>query len=221
MPPSNTPDSPSQDEYKAARIFLREYSEQAIIYLASHNPKQLLKNACAARGDNFYSVMAEDDTNPDDDAQSQTSSRRRKHSSNSHSPFASSASVIQSSSGSSNSSSSVHVWISPDNGVNHGTSLKARRQPQSNSLIRADVVIRHLRLTPVYLPGPCHVQYDQATLSCESKITLDWAWSAKGLSLGQTQQNTFYLVENLPGSDTQVVLGNFNAPNNGMLHDLS
>lgn len=218
MTPSNNSGSPSQEDYKAARIYHRNYSEQAVIYLASRNPMQLLRNACAARGDDFYSVMADNDTNPEDDTQSQTSSRRRKHSSNSHSPFTSSASVIQSSSGSSNSSSIVHVWISPDNGLNDCISLKARRVLQSNSLIRADVVIRHLKLIPKYLPGPCHARYNHMTLSCDSMITLDWAWSANDLSLGRTQQNIFYLVENLPGSDAQVVLGNSNAPDNGTSH---
>lgn len=218
MPPSNNPASPSQEDYTAARIFHQNYYEQAVFFLAQHDPIQLLKNACAVRGHKFHSVMAENDTSPEDDTRSQTSSRRRKNSSNSHSPFDSSASVIQSSSGSSNSSSTVHVWISPDNGSNDGTSIKARRDPQSNSLIRADVVTRHLKLAPIYLSGPCRAQYNHMNLSCESKITLDWAWSAGDLSSGRTQQTTFYLVENLPGSDVQVVLGNSSAPDNGMSH---
>lgn len=177
------------------------------------DPMQLLKSACAARGEDFWAVMADmpdHDTDPEDDTQSQTSPHRRKNSLNSQSPFTSSAS--------SNSSLIIAIWIYPCGVLSEITSLKATRFPQSNCLIRADVVIRHLRLVPKYLPFPCYARYKHMTLHCESTITLEWAWSANDLSLGRAQQNIFYLVDKLPGSDAYVVLGNSEVPDGGTSH---
>ena len=162
----------------------------------------------------YHSVMAGIDPNSDDasDTRSQASisSRRRTLSSNSHSPFMSSASGVQSSSGSSDSSSYVTMWISPDKTLDEYTPLKAKRLPQSDPLIKADMVIRRWKLTPKHLADTHWVRYSHGSLRCDSTITLDWAWNSKHLKAGRTQQSTFYLVEDLPDSD--VVIDNCDAP---------
>jgi len=188
------------------------YPDRAVNTLARCDPTRLLKEECDLRGHDYYSVMAGKDPSSDDasDTGSQVSSRRRTLSSDSRSPFISSASVVQSSSGSSDSSSSVTVWVSPDKAFNDCTPLKAKRLPQSDPLIQADIVTQRWKLTPKYLSDTHWLRYSHGSLPSDSTITLDWAWSSKHLKANRTQQTTFYLVEDLP--DSEVVLGNCDAP---------
>lgn len=190
------------DVIKAARKYIRNYSDHAVTYLVNQcDPVALLKEACRFRGHNHLKVMAQD-SDSEDDTESQIS-RRRTLSSNSRSAVASSSSAILSSSGSGDGPSDI-LWVIPEAGSNGSKppkTLMATRLPQSDNLIRADVVRDRLKLKPQRLSSGSVVRYNGGPIQSSGTVSLDWAWSSRELYSEKVQRSTFHVIEDLPGGE--------------------
>lgn len=204
------------DVIKAARKYVRGYRDHAVNYLVSNcDPVSLLHEACLYKGHKFYTVMSQD-SDSEDDTESQ-SSRCRTLSSNSRSELASSSSAILSSSASGDGSSPVLWVVAPKAGLTAPMTLTARHLPESDYLIQAEVVHNHLKLKPKHLSVSCRVRYNGGPIMSDSTISLEWAWSPKGLKSEKVQRSTFYVVEELP--DSQVVLSGSDPQDSPTNHD--
>jgi hypothetical protein len=192
------------ENMKAARIYVEKYPLHAMHSLCRYDPHQLLQTACAAQGHDYWKVMSEA-SSPEDDTNSISSSHHRTLSTDSGPANESSSSAIMSSSSSVDSASEI-LYVIPHTGSTDVKTLRAARLPQSDYLIRADIVRSRLKLKHHSSdPGsnPCARYKDGPIRSCGT-ISLHWAWNSNDLDSENVQRNTFYVVDDLPGAEAAI-----------------
>ena len=184
---------------KAARKYVRHYPDHAAQYIFDTcHPVQQLQLACANKGqpDEHYHRIMLQDSDTEDDTKSQSSRRRT---------MSSDYSVLTSYSSDSGNSPPKQLWVMPGNGSKAPKTLTAQCLPQSDCLIGIDAVCRHLGIQYEPLSGGELVRYNEGRLSSSGTISIEWARKPSQLGTKLAQQNTFHVVDELPG--TQVVFG--------------
>jgi hypothetical protein len=188
------------EDMKAARIYVENYPLHAMHFLCRYDPHQLLQTACAAQRHDYWKVMSEA-SSPEDDTKSISSSHHRTLSTDSGPANESSSSAIMSSSSSVDSASEI-LYVIPDTGSTDVKTLRAARLPQSDYLIRTDIVRSRLKLKH-HSSDACARYKDGPILSCGT-ISLHWAWNSNDLNSENVQRNTFYVVDDLPGAEAVI-----------------
>ena len=97
------------------------------------------------------------------------------------------------------------LWVMPGNGSKIARTLTAQSLPESDCLIEINAVRDHLGIKYEPLSGGELVRYNKGHLSSFGTVSIEWARKHSQLGSKLAQQNTFYVVDELPG--TQVVFG--------------
>ena len=194
------------ENLKAARMLILEHKSWVVEYLADHGAKTMLQKRCEVNQQDYHEVMAghRPSFGSEDDTMSQ-SSRVRSSSYKSQSQHLSSLSTDPSSLG--NGDEAQVLWIAPSGAPACATTADAAHLPQSDNLVRTNLVREYLKISMKPISGGKRVKCNGRPLLSFGWTSLDWASSDKDLKFGKPRSNTFYVVDGIPGTNAEIVFG--------------